>query len=61
MKRATEFEPSKPYVDPWPVSAKRWSAYLDREVVLAMENIKRCGQSTLSSDETVRRARELMR
>lgn len=39
--------------DPWPVSRERWSAYLEREIELAMQNVRLHGSSILSSDRTV--------
>jgi hypothetical protein len=43
--------------DPWPVPRERWSAYLEREVELAMTNIRRQGSSILSSEWTVQEAK----
>jgi len=39
--------------DPWPVSRERWAAYLEREVELAMQNIRRQGSSILSSEWSI--------
>lgn len=50
----------EPKPDPWPVSRLRWAAYLEREVELAMANIRLCGVSTLSSVDTVEEAKRRM-
>jgi hypothetical protein len=47
--------------DPWPVSRERWAAYLEREVELARENIRRHGTSILSSEWTVQEAKRRMK
>lgn len=50
--------PDKQQQDPWPVSPARWHQYLQREVELAVENIRRTGSSILSSTDTVNAARD---